>query len=461
MPPRPIVLVHGYSDAAPSFAKWRDALTSRGYDATTIHLGNYVSLSNEITIKDIAEGFDRALRISSLGDEQPFDAIVHSTGILVVREWLAGTIGMGESTELIQKRQRRLKHLIGLAPATFGSPLAHKGRSWLGAIFKGGKQPGPDFLEAGNLILAGLELGSRYTWDLAHRDFLAVPAIYGLGPSTPYPFTFVGLKDYGWLKRPIREAGTDGTVRWAGVGFNSRKVNVDLTQEPTRRQRITIEPWRNLTAPLVFVADVNHSTIIQAPPEPLIEMVVEALSVSSSTEYAAWRAKHNVASAAALKESKTTRWQQFVVHAVDERGDGITDYFLEIGSVSKVDKRFSQLEGFDLDVHAFGEDKSYRCFHVDLDNLDYEKRGPLALRVIASSGTELVAYHGYHSSSELAAGGPTGTGHKWDAVIEFDGAIGRKDVQFFFPFTTTMVELKMNREPMPLTGPNSVFKFIV
>lgn len=454
---RPIVLVHGYSDAAPSFGKWRDALTSRGYDAKTIHLGNYVSLSNEITIKDIAEGFDRALRISSLGDDQPFDAIVHSTGMLVVREWLAGTIATGESTEL-QKRQRRLKHLIGLAPATFGSPLAHKGRSWLGAIFKGGKQPGPDFLEAGNLILGGLELGSRYTWDLAHRDFLSDPAIYGLGPSTPYPFIFVGLKDYGWLKRAIREAGTDGTVRWAGVGFNSRKVNVDLTQEPTTRQRITIEPWRNVAAPLVFLSDVNHSTIIQNPPEPLIEMVVEALSVSSSTEYAAWNTKHKAASAAALKQTKSKRWQQFVVHAVDERGDGIADYFLEIGAVSKTDKRFSQLDGFDLDVHAFGDDKSYRCFHVDLDNLDYEKRGPLALRVIASSGTELVAYHGYHSSSEFAAGGGK---DKWDAVIEFDGSIGRKEVQFFFPFTTTMVELKMNREPMPLTGVNRVFTFTV
>jgi len=30
----------------------------------------------------------------------------------------------------------RLKHLIGLAPATFGSPLAHKGPSWLGALFQ-------------------------------------------------------------------------------------------------------------------------------------------------------------------------------------------------------------------------------------------------------------------------------------------------------------------------------------
>src|SRR5690606_15097504 len=144
-------------------------LEGAGYDATTIHLGNYVSLSNEITIKDIAEGFDRALRASHIPPDAPFDAIVHSTGMLVMREWLAGTIGTREKPELAQLRQSRQKHLCGLAPATFGSPMAHRGRSWLGAIFKGGKQPGPDFMEAGDRVLRGLELGSAYTWELAHR----------------------------------------------------------------------------------------------------------------------------------------------------------------------------------------------------------------------------------------------------------------------------------------------------
>ncbi len=86
----PVVLLHGYSDSGASFASWREALEGRGYEATNIHLAEYVSLSNEVTIKDIAEGFDRALRATDgLGAEAPFDAIVHSTGGLVIREWLA------------------------------------------------------------------------------------------------------------------------------------------------------------------------------------------------------------------------------------------------------------------------------------------------------------------------------------------------------------------------------------
>jgi triacylglycerol esterase/lipase EstA (alpha/beta hydrolase family) len=67
---------------------------------------------------------------------------VHSTGSLVLRAWL---------THYADRRDR-LKHFIGLAPANFGSPMAHKGRSWLGAIFKGNKTLGPDFLEASDRV---------------------------------------------------------------------------------------------------------------------------------------------------------------------------------------------------------------------------------------------------------------------------------------------------------------------
>ena len=48
---------------------------------------------------------------------------------------------------------------------------------------------------------------------------------------------------------------------------------------------------------------------------------------------------------------------------------------------------------------------------------------------------------------------------KWDAIIEFDRAVNKKGFEFFFPFTTTLVELRMNREPMPLHGRNNVFWF--
>ncbi len=445
----PIVLVHGYSDKGASFQRWREVLQANGYTPTTIHLANYVSLSNEITIKDIAEGFDRALRErAGLSAQEPFDAIVHSTGMLVVREWLTTYAG----------RSERLKHLIGLAPATFGSPMAHKGRSWLGAIFKGGREPGPDFMEAGDHVLRGLELGSRYTWDLAHKDLVAADHVsYGPTSRTPYPFIFIGTKDYGWLRRAVTEPGTDGTVRWAGASFNVRKVGVDLTVDPSRTngvKRIVLEPWRNVAVPFVMLDGLNHATILQAPSDELIAMVLSALDVGSGPSYDRWRQAHQTPLTATTKPKKgVPRWQQFLTRAVDERGDGIEDYFIQIGQVRQ--NRFSDVP-FDLDVHAFREDESYRCFHVNLDKLGLSRGANLALRVIASSGSELVGYHGYNSQAATTTTREQG---KWDAVIEFDPSLAEGEATFFFPYTTTLVEIRMNREPMPLTGINKVLWF--
>ena len=354
MPKLPVVLIHGYSDSAHSFEQWREALVARGYEATTIHLGEYVTLSNDINIKDIAEGLDRALRIrAGLSKDDPFDALVHSTGMLVVREWLTG----------FAARKDRLKHLIGLAPATFGSPLAHKGRSWLGALFKGNKQPGPDFLSAGDHVLSALELGSSYTWNLAHKDLLADTAVYGPTSRTPYPFIFIGLKDYGWIKRLFTEPGTDGVIRWSGAGFNSRKITLDLTTgRDNRARRVKVERWHNVDVPLVFVPDLNHGSILRNPSDSLLAMTEAALAVSSRPTYDAWTDKYVKAGLRAFKQSKGHRWQQFLVHALDERGDGINDFYIEIGTVAN--GKFQGFSEFEVDVHPFKDDPSFRCFHV-------------------------------------------------------------------------------------------------
>ena len=132
MKQRPVVLVHGYSDKGESFTRWCSELEKAGYNMTELNVCSYESLTNEITIKDVGEAFDRALKLqANIQPNKPFDAIVHSTGMLVVRAWLTGRD---------RARVARLKHLVALAPATFGSPLAHKGRSTLGSIFKGNRQ---------------------------------------------------------------------------------------------------------------------------------------------------------------------------------------------------------------------------------------------------------------------------------------------------------------------------------
>ncbi len=453
--PIPLILIHGYSDKGESFQKWKDILMkSKKYSDKEIHICSYRSLTNEVTIKDIAEGFDRAIRINTdIDDNEPFDAMVHSTGMLVLRSWFA-VYG--------QERRKRIKRIIAIAPASFGSPLAHKGRSWLGSIFKGNREKGPDFLEAGDLVLDGLELGSRFTWDLAHRDLLNKEIFYGPHDDTPYVFTFCGDSQYKGLRGAITNApGTDGTVRWAGCTLNTRKITLDFTK-PVNETRYDITDWSaderiNLSMPFIPVAGLNHASIIEEPSDDLVEMVEGALEVDSKESYSAWVEYATKKTASALANMDGI-FQQFTVHARDERGDPITDYNLQLYKTTD-DKGFhqdSKWQPVKIDVHSYSTDNSYRCFHIDLKDIIDEKLKGLKLEFMASTGTQLLGYLGYIPDdidiTQIEAQ-PTFT-------MDLSESLHNTDFKFFYPFTTTLIEIILNREPLPIKDINKVTWFL-
>jgi hypothetical protein len=361
--------------------------------------------------------------------------------MLVIRAWLAS----------YARRYGRLRHLIALAPGTFGSPLAHKGRSWLGAIFKGNRQFGPDFMEAGDLILDGLELGSRFTWDLAHLDLIGKNVRFGPEADTPYVFTFCGNKGYGGLRSVVNEPGTDGTVRWAGCPLNSRKIIIDLTDSASR-QRIRMEKWSGQNIPLIPADGLNHETIISSPSPDLVQQVVDALQVTDRSSFDRWLTRAQAQTQAAREAM--TPWQQFIVRAMDERGDPITDYNLQLFT-SVTENRQRTLAPFYTDVHVYSRDASLRCFHVRLDRLKPEQIADLYLYLLASSGSERVGYYGYGVGAEK-----TPAGGKWDAALNISELLTAEGARFFYPFTTTLLEVRLNREPLPLQGPNQVLWFM-
>ena len=458
----PIVFVHGYSDSGSAWRPWRAILRQRlGIDDSLMRTCTYISLNNEITIKDLAEAFDRALGAQGgIDPDQPFDAVVHSTGMLVVRAWLAAD----------PQRAKRLKRLIALAPATFGSPLAKQGRSWLGAVFKGNKHLGPDFLNAGDQILLGLELASEFTWRLAEEDFFADPPLYDAGPDTPYVFVFCGTGTYTGLERIVAKPGTDGTVRRSGCGMNVRAIALDMTEtgmvarrqspslaaipELTPGERIIANKWLNVSIPVHLVGDpqkgedVNHATILSDPVPELVDLVVDAFQMTDPTSapdgnpatgYATWLRK---ADADGRFKRLKEQYQQFVVHAVDERGDPITDYNLQLYLSNGTETRVEQ---FDADVDVYSSDASYRCFHVDIEKLlphDGRPAPGLTINIVASSGTTYVAYLGYGYEEQTEPG-------SWDASIGFDGA-ALAAIDFFRPYTTTLIRLYIERQVMPI-----------
>jgi hypothetical protein len=48
---------------------------------------------------------------------------------------------------------------------------------------------------------------------------------------------------------------------------------------------------------------------------------------------------------------------------------------------------------------------------------------------------------------------------KWDAALDISSLADDTGIKFFYPYTTTLIELKLNREPLPLTGKNEVCWF--
>src|ERR1035437_8053453 len=289
--PNRTLLIHGYSASGLEFENWKNALVKSDIDVATIEVGNYISLNNEITIKDLGEAFDRALRLTkwsagSKDDSWTFDAIVHSTGMLIVRQWLTSDPFEAEDP---RSRVRRLKHLVGLAPATFGSPQGKKGRSWLGALVKGNRDLGPDFMNAGDMVLDGLELGSKYTWDLATKDMTCTTPFYDKGSNTPYVAVFIGNIPYTGIAAFASAPGTDGTVRWAGCALNTRKVSLDFRRHPQldpsdATKRCAISEWSTprAGAPITAVAGKTPGTILADPAPQVVQMVRDFLAVSDA-----------------------------------------------------------------------------------------------------------------------------------------------------------------------------------
>jgi hypothetical protein len=495
-----VLLIHGYSADWKGFLPWHDALKAGGVDSVPIAVGNYITLNNEVTIKDLGEAFDRALlhtpwSSGTRDDTFTFDAIVHSTGMLVLRQWLTSDPYLGvtidaQGTPDPRSRIARLKHLVGLAPATFGSPQGKQGRSWLGALVKGNKDPGPDFLNAGDQVLLGLELASSYTWDLTHKDMLAVPPLYDSGPHTPYVAVFIGNTGYTGVAAVANSPGSDGTVRWAGCALNSRKVSLDLRRTPMLKgadgkplldaaghpARCKISPWsaERLAAPMIAIDGKNHGTLISQPDDDLRDFIVRFLHLSNQQDYLVWQAAaQNYGQPALAKmDAESTSgsaggagWQQLVIHMVDDHGDGVPDYNFRLfigDDISQSDD--PNFPSVPLIADTYSADSSYRCFYIrvypEMLTLNAPGKPPkkMWIELIASSGSLLIEYEAYNNSANSPR--PLTVDHRGGSPVKMDiTALAKGDQSLLYPYTTTLLEIFVEREPTPLGAVSTIFTF--
>ncbi len=412
---RQVVILHGWSDDSKSFKPLARFLKRNGYNAQPLYLGDYISLRDEVKIDDVVKAMARAIELKLASGQltAPFDLIVHSTGGLVVRRWISRHYADGASCPA--------QNVVMLAPANFGSPLAHMGRSLIGRVAKG---LGNGF-ETGAEMLHALELGSEYQWALAQDDLFvpegtaAAQAKTYYGPQAIKLFVITGTHPYTGLANFVSENGSDGTIRVTGANMNARGMTVDFSGGEEQLRNPKISQWKRRGSPgnfpLAVLPDRDHSSIVdpgeegyaKAPEHQrrLGQLILDALSTNTALQYARrveeWRAvSMETRTLAGNSDSAVTarnhffkgrgkpaehfhEYYQLNVRAVDEFGEPVPDYFMTFmhrtesrlfglfSSLTK-DARYFQDEVLQ-DVHLYGRDNSYRCFH--LDRYDIMKRG--------------------------------------------------------------------------------------
>ena len=270
-----IVILHGWSDNSKSFERLARAIHGMGLSREVRHirLADYITMDDDVTFDDIVQAMERAWTRDGL-PRQPrsVDMVVHSTGALVVRHWLTSSQNAADNP---------IRRLLMLAPANFGSHLAHKGRSFIGRVLKGYKSDRP--FHTGANLLKGLDLASPFAWQLAQRDCFSDTQWYG--PDGILTTVLVGSRGYTGISAAANEPGSDGTVLVSSANLEPACVTMDFATDPNN-PGIEFRQANTETAFCRVTLD-NHSTIAwkdRGPKNPLAEdLVRRALTVTPQT----------------------------------------------------------------------------------------------------------------------------------------------------------------------------------
>jgi len=393
--PNSILIIHGWSDNYKSFEPLKYLLQAQNSQThiTDIWLGDYESMQDDVTFDDLSQGLQE--RLDDLVTKQqitlkPFslDIIVHSTGGPVVRNWLShyfSDVCKGDLT------QCPVRHFIMLAPANFGSRLAAQGKSALAKLFKGGLENG---FQTGRHILEGLELGSPFSWELAHCDLFSGHKIYPCDADKgPFIYILSGTETYGALKGLVatgaNEPGSDGTVRAAAASLDSIKLEINFS-EPSKPQIIALSQLNDPPA-FKLVEGLNHSTIVPDTEatlqHPTFTIIQTCLAIKNASEHQALRFKFlRENNALYQKPGFVNRYQQFVVRVQDNMKNAVADYRLDFHVIDDestpsswqkqtIPKQLEKYANYTAelidkvisDVQKHSIDASYRTFFINID----------------------------------------------------------------------------------------------
>ncbi|HNX33657.1 MAG TPA: alpha/beta hydrolase [Kiritimatiellia bacterium] len=469
------VIVHGWSDTSESFHSIKEYLVGFGSLVDEIYFADYQSLEDSVTFNDIVDGFNdqmikRSLIAANGETSDELNLIVHSTGGLVVRHWISHFYRNKVGTCPV-------KRIIMLAPANFGSTLAHRGRSFFGRIGKGQKDL-KHFGEVGTNLLLGLELGSPYLWWLAEQDLLSETHFYGR--SRIQVTILVGADGYDGLLSLISKDGTDGVVVIPGTSLDVRKYILDFCPLPGYHEAYSqlkvFTSDSSLDVAFGILPGLNHSTIVNHPDYKLgnkghpyhsvLNSISRALTTKTEAAFVEWVAYLRDKTEEVYANNLHQRYQQFVFRALDDFNKPIMDYYITFGIVAGERKGATYKETiFDesdlTDVEHELSDKWEKCF---TDNFHRNTQDPSYRQAIfkvsdaRSVLDEAQAKLGHYlvvmwiDVPEVDRGITYAISRKQVVVVyDSQSSTGATPDSFLFENNTTMVELRVDRKTKYVT----------
>ncbi len=266
----PILLIHGYSTEGKDekvekiYGSLPKELRKKftGQQIKSLNLSRWISLSDGVSLDDVSYAMDRALKSEhSELLASGFHVIIHSTGALVVRNWI----------KKFSPQPSPIKNLIHLAGANFGSGLAHIGQGqlsrWKNQLLQG--------TGVGNKILNELEFGCDKTIDL-HTHFLKpghdMRLDYGV-----QEFCIIGSQTLSMLRfvpiRYVKEDSSDNTVRTSACNLNFNYIKVTprakvLSMKVKKLRSLLKKRLENKTiSEIHYDFDTKH-LVLRRPPIP-------------------------------------------------------------------------------------------------------------------------------------------------------------------------------------------------
>lgn len=370
---KPLIIIHGWSDQASSFISLAEAIEKKtNRTIEQLWLGNYISLDNDVQMEDLVRGLDLAWRDRKLPiKSKSVDVIVHSTGGLIIRDWIY-------SNFVSKGLKPPVNNLVMLAPANFGSPLAHKGRAFYGRVLKGFNSN--KRFETGSQILKALEMASPYSWDLAQKDCFKKSAFTPNGVRTT---VIVGNRGYRGISSLANKDGSDGTVYVSSANLSCEYLTIDFPSLPRKPKARKIKSSKGTTAFLI-ADDHDHSSVALKDPDHegntvLINAITKALGISNAKNFNAWVKSCAIKTRAVMAkysdEVDTYKhgFQNTVFRVRDDQGFDVDDYVVEF--YQDADKGFLDIfaELFNrsavTDVHAYKGNGAYRSFMINCTEL--------------------------------------------------------------------------------------------